>query len=83
MLLGENFEVQLDNDIIPIEVKSGKSVFSPSIIEYKKMYGGEKTFIIRYSLKNLVLDADVLNIPLFMIDKTKKLIALAKQHLKQ
>ena len=35
--LGENFVVQLGNDIIPIEIKSGKSVFSPSIIEYKKM----------------------------------------------
>ncbi len=76
-----DFLVQLDNDIIPIEVKSGKSVSSPSIIEYKKMYGGETPLIIRYSLKNLVLDGNVLNIPLFMIDETKKLIALAKQHL--
>lgn len=78
-----DFLVQLDNDIIPIEVKSGKSVSSPSIIEYKKMYGGETPVIIRYSLKNLVLDGNVLNIPLFMIDETKKLIALAKQHLEQ
>ena len=76
-----DFLVQLDNDIIPIEVKSGKSVSSPSIIEYKKMYGGETPLIIRYSLKNLVLDGNVLNIPLFMIDETKRLIALAKQHL--
>ena len=41
------------------------------------MYGGETPVIIRYSLKNLVLDGNVLNIPLFMIDETKKLIALA------
>ena len=33
-----DFLVQSDNDIIPIEVKSGKSVSSPSIIEFKKMY---------------------------------------------
>lgn len=78
-----DFLVQLDNDIIPIEVKSGKSVSSPSIIEYKKMYGGETPVIIRYSLKNLVLDGNVLNIPLFMIDETKKLIAIAKQNLEQ
>lgn len=74
-----DFVVQSDNDIIPIEVKSGKSVSSPSILEYKKMYEGETPFIVRYSLKNLTLDGNVLNIPLFMIDETKRLIAMAKE----
>ena len=74
--------VQSNNDIIPIEVKSGKSVSSPSMIEYKKMYEGERPFVVRYSLKNLTLDGNVLNIPLFMIDQTERLIALAKAEIK-
>lgn len=77
-----DFVVQSDNDIIPIEVKSGKSVSSPSILEYKKMYDGETPFIVRYSLKNLTLDGNVLNIPLFMIDETKRLIAMARDIIK-
>ncbi len=73
-----DFIVQSENNIIPIEVKSGKSISSPSIIEYKKMYEGETPFVIRYSLMNLKLDGNVLNIPLFMIDQTEHLIALAE-----
>ncbi len=72
-----DFIVQFDNDIIPIEVKSGKSISSPSLIEYKKMYEGETPLVIRYSLKNLRKDGNVLNIPLFMIDQTERLAALA------
>lgn len=71
------FIVQFGNDIIPIEVKSGKSISSPSLIEYKKMYEGETPLVIRYSLKNLIKDGNVLNIPLFMIDQTERLAALA------
>lgn len=77
-----DFVVQSDNDIIPIEVKSAKSVSSPSILEYKKMYDGETPFIVRYSLKNLTLYGNVLNIPLFMIDETKRLIAMARDIIK-
>ena len=36
---------------------------------------------IRFSLDNLKLDNDVLNIPLFLIDCTDKLIELALQEL--
>ena len=77
-----DFIVQSGNDIIPIEVKSGKSVSSPSMIEYKKMYEGETPFVVRFSLKNLTLDGNVLNIPLFMIDQTERLIELAKSEIK-
>ena len=52
------------------------------MIEYKKMYEGERPFVVRYSLKNLTLDGNVLNIPLFMIDQTERLIALAKAEIK-
>ncbi|UKI50707.1 MAG: hypothetical protein L6U99_04920 [Clostridium sp.] len=52
--LGENFVVQLGNDIIPIEIKSGKSVFSPSIIEYKKNVGGEKNTYYKIFVKKIL-----------------------------
>lgn len=77
-----DFIIQSENDIIPIEVKSGKSVPSPSISEYKKMYEGETPLVVRYSLKNLTFDGNVLNIPLFLIDQTKRLIALVKEERK-
>ena len=77
-----DFIIQSENDIISIEVKSGKSVSSPSISEYKKMYEGETPLVVRYSLKNLTFDGNVLNIPLFLIDQTKRLIALAKEERK-
>ncbi len=77
-----DFIVQSDNDIIPLKVKSGKSVASPSLSEYKKMYEGETPLVIRYSLMNLSLNGNTLNLPLFMIDETKRLITLAKEELK-
>lgn len=76
-----DFIIQSDNDVLPVEVKSGKSVSSPSVNEYAKMYDGATPLIVRYSLKNLSLDGRVLNIPLFMIDQTKKLVELAKKQL--
>lgn len=78
-----DFIVQSDNNIIPIECKSGKSVFSPSLVEYKKLYEGQTPLVVRYSLKNLTLDGNILNIPLFMIDQTEQLIAIAKTILSQ
>lgn len=76
-----DFIIQSDNDVLPVEVKSGKSVSSPSVNEYAKMYDGATPLIVRYSLKNFSLDGRVLNIPLFMIDQTKKLVELAKKQL--
>ncbi len=78
-----DFIMQFDNDIIPFEAKSGKSISSLSLSEYKKMYEEETPLVVRYSLKNLTLDGNVLNIPLFMIDQTKRLLFLAKEELKR
>ena len=79
----QNYEVdliiQLDNQIIPIEIKSGKNISSPSLNEYKKLYAGVTPFVVRYSLNNLKLDGNVLNIPLFLIDRTEQLIRIAQK----
>lgn len=78
-----DFIVQSGNDIIPIETKSGKNVSSPSMVEYKKLHEGQTPLVIRYSLKNLTLDGNILNIPLFMIDQTEHLITIAKNCLSE
>lgn len=45
------------------------------------MFSEEVKLRVRFSLGNLRLDDDVLNIPLFMVDYADKLIGMAmKQH---
>lgn len=72
-----DFLIQRENDIYPIEVKSDINIHSKSLIKYGDKYLNETKLKIRYSLKNLKLDGYILNIPLFLIDKTDKLIDMA------
>jgi len=72
-----DFLIQRDNDIFPIEVKSETNITSKSIKKYKELFPDKIKLRIRYSLNNLKLDGDMLNIPLFMADYTDKLIELA------
>lgn len=74
-----DFLIQRDNDIFPVEVKSGINTTSKSLKKYKELFPDKVKLRIRFSLDNLRLDDDVLNIPLFMIDQTDKLISLALQ----
>lgn len=47
----------------------------------EEMFSEEVKLRVRFSLGNLRLDDDVLNIPLFMVDYADKLIGIAmKQH---
>lgn len=71
-----DFIVQRENDIIPIEVKAGENVKATSIRNYYKLYENETQLIVRLSLRNLSLDGNVLNIPLFLADKLDKLIEI-------
>ncbi|MEG0960205.1 MAG: ATPase, partial [Erysipelotrichaceae bacterium] len=66
-----------ENDIFPIEVKAGSNVKSRSLKKYKELYGENIKLRIRYSLENLSLDNDILNIPLFLIDYSDQLIRIA------
>ncbi len=72
-----DFLVQRENDIFPIEVKSESNVESHSLIKYKEKYQGKVKLRIRFSLNNLSLNDDMLNIPLFMADYTDKIICMA------
>ena len=69
-----DFLIQVKNDIIPIEVKSDENIRSKSLAVYNDLY--KPPVRIRYSLKNLKKDGGLLNIPLFMIDYTEKLLQL-------
>ncbi|MCD8293953.1 MAG: AAA family ATPase [Clostridia bacterium] len=73
--------IQRKNDIIPVEIKSGTDDKKASMKAYLKSYGDVTKLIVRYSLLNLKLDGKVLNIPLYLADKTDKLIGLALDEL--
>ncbi len=72
-----DFIIQRDNDIFPIEVKSEDNIRSRSLKKYKEIFGDKVKLRIRFSLDNLKLNDDVLNIPLFMLDHTDRLIGMA------
>ncbi len=72
-----DFLIQRENDILPVEVKSESNVDSKSLRKFKEKFGDKVKLRIRFSLDNLKLDGDLLNIPLFMADFADKLIGLA------
>ncbi len=72
-----DFLIQRENDIFPVEVKSEANISSKSLKKFKELFPEQTKLRVRFSLENLKLDADVLNIPLFMADHTNRLIGLA------
>ncbi len=76
-----DFLIQRDNDIFPIEVKAETNIKSKSLRKFKELFGEQVKLRIRFSLDNLKLDGDILNIPLFMADQTDRLIGLALKEL--
>ena len=72
-----DFVVQFDNDIIPVECKAGTNVKSTSLKKYSQQYQEQTPLIVRFSLMNLSLDGNLLNIPLFLVDRAGELIRLA------
>ncbi len=72
-----DFLIQRENDIFPVEVKAETNTKSRSLKKYKELYPDTVKLRIRFSLDNLKLDGDLLNIPLFMADQCDRLIRLA------
>ncbi len=68
------FIVQHGVNVIPIEVKSGTSVTGKSLAEYNKKYS--PSLRIRFSMLNLKRDDTLLNIPLFLADRTEELLGM-------
>ena len=71
-----DFIIQHKNEIIPIEVKSGENTKSKSLGVYEEKY--HPTLRIRFSQKNLHRAGNLLNIPLFLVDYTKRIIDMNK-----
>ncbi len=67
-----DFVLQQGAEIIPIEVKSEKSVKSRSLAEYRKKYN--PMYAVRTSMVPELTNATLLNIPLFMISSLSKWI---------
>jgi len=66
------FVIDYKNKLIPIEVKSAESVRSRSLSEYRKR--NKPLVALRFSTKNLKYDDGLLNIPIYMVDYTEKLL---------
>ena len=72
-----DFLIQRENDIFPVEVKSEANTASRSLKKFKQLFSDKVKLRIRFSLDNLKLDGDMLNIPLFMADQTDRFIGIA------
>ena len=72
-----DFLIRRENDTFPVEVKSEDNTISRRLRKFKEKYLDQMKLRVRFSLDNLKLDDDVLNISLFMTDQTDRLIGLA------
>lgn len=67
-----DYIIQYQNKIIPIEVKANKSINNVSLTRYNEKYKNDLS--IRFSMRNLSKDENIINIPLFMIEYVDKFI---------
>jgi len=67
-----DFIFQYREIIIPVEVKSTTNTKAKSLSEYRKKNQPELS--IRFSLKNVEKNGDLLNLPLYLTDYTEKII---------
>lgn len=66
------FIIQHGSNVIPIEVKSGRSITGRSLMEYNKRYSPELR--VRFSMLNVKKDDNLINLPLFLADRLKELL---------
>jgi predicted AAA+ superfamily ATPase len=74
-----DFIVQHRDRVIPVEVKAGENTKSPSLRRYRERFAKETGVSLRFSLRNLYWQEGILNIPLFLADRTLHLIDLVSQ----
>ena len=67
-----DFVVQTKNQIIPIEVKAGKSTNNNSLTRYNEKF--KPRISVRFSMNNLSKDGNILNIPLFLVEYIENLL---------
>lgn len=69
-----DFVIQLGTHIIPVEVKSENRLGGKSLSVYDTNY--HPVYKIRYSLNNLKVDDNLINIPLYLADWTRRLVSI-------
>lgn len=69
-----DFLIQYQNGIIPIEVKSGENVNNTSLKVYNEI--NKPKIRIRFSMKDLNKDGNLINVPLFMVEYLDRLLNL-------
>lgn len=74
-----DFIIQRENEIIPVEVKAERNTEAKSLKKYKEKFGDKIKLRVRFSLDNLKLDDDLLNIPLFLADEADRLMGVAME----
>lgn len=72
-----DFLLQRGNEIIPIEVKADQNINGRSLTLYMQKYEEVTKIRIRCSLRNLKMDGNLLNLPLFLMDDLDRLIDMA------
>lgn len=76
------FIVQIENTLVPIEVKSGTAIKSASLRYYTNKHSDTTPLRVRFSMRNLTLDDNTLNIPLYMAHNAVPLIKSALEQLR-
>lgn len=69
-----DFVIQIDELVLPVEVKSGLNVRSHSMQVYRGKYNPKVA--IRFSMQNLKYDNGLLNIPLYLSDQLPRLLKI-------
>lgn len=69
-----DFLVQHQNRIVPMEVKAVDNIKSKSLQIYQQKYAPELR--VRFSMRNLLWQDGLLNIPHFLADETNRLLQL-------
>ncbi len=67
-----DFLIQIEEQIIPLEVKASTNLRSRSLAEYRKKYNPE--IAVRTSLANLKGEEGLLNLPLYILFALKRLL---------
>lgn len=66
------FVIQRGDAIVPVEVKAGTSVTAKSLSLYRSKYS--PALSVRLSLRNMRRDDDLLNVPLYLVDRLSEWI---------
>ena len=72
-----DFILQLDDKTVPVEVKGGEAVKSPSLKSYVKKH--KPDLALRLSEKNFHREGPLMSVPLYFVPRLKELFAIEKE----